>query len=127
MCTGPMQGLYHHIYDQKEVDTLKRIQDNLYIRHKAYLNQFLIWYIPSKYKIKRLLTIGDLYFKRYYPSRKRARLIRDAMSGDNLEILNYYSRTKRLWIYYKYQGERYNLDLEQPYIFWRRQLYVRCR
>jgi heme/copper-type cytochrome/quinol oxidase subunit 2 len=112
------EGMYHHIYDEKEVANLKQIQINLldWQRRKS-IDLFLNWYIPCKYRIKRVLTIGDLYFKRVYRPRKRARLLKEAMSGDNFIMIFRYSHHIRLWTYFKYQGERYNLDLERPYNF----------
>ncbi len=114
MRIGAMQGRYHHEFNREEIKDdvaylFKHLKD-------VRLKEFNKWYIPSSLKMKRIFTIGDLYFNPYSRCKYRGWYVNDAMLADQIKVHFRLQYDIRDFIMYKYFGTRRNVDIDMPFV-----------
>ena len=121
MSIGPTQGIYHHQFDREEV---KGDVDLLWGIHRDYYERKMgVWWRKLKKGYRSTWTIGDLYMNPYKRVRERGKAIADVLSlADNIKKNWFiaFDRTKRTYINVKFGGDRYNVDIDMPFVFRRR-------
>lgn len=107
------EGRYHHEFNREEI----KDDVNYLFKHlkEVRMKEFNDWYIPSALKMKRIFTIGDLYFNPYSRCKRRGRKVNDAMLGDQIKVHFRLQYDIRDFIMYKYFGTRRNVDIDMPF------------
>ncbi len=114
MRIGAMKGRYHHEFNREEIkEDLAYLFEHL---KKVRLKEFTDWYLPSALKMKRIFTIGDLYFNPYSRCKRRGYKVNDAMLGDQIKVHWRLQYNIGDFVMYKYFGTRRNVDIDMPFV-----------
>jgi len=107
------EGIYSHQFNRDEIkDDVEYLWNDM---KKRRLGEFRNWYLPSHYRMKRMFTIGDLYFNPYKRAKKRGRMIKDAIDADQIKVHWRLQYDKGDFIMYKYFNTRRNVDIDMPF------------